>query len=263
MMRTDVSRTRCINRGVLTTSSYWLIITIFIISGCTTVSPPTQRSTPQESKRTRPYQINGQWYYPRAHANGFTQTGLASWYGKEFHGRKTANGETYDMYGVSAAHKTLPFNTIVKVRNLDNGRELDLRINDRGPFVRGRIIDLSYGAANNLGVVGPGTARVEIIALGAADGSSASVANASGLKPINYDTGKFTFQVGAFRDLTNAENLRAKLDRDYQNAHIATWNSGNGIYYRVRVGFFTSLEEARKGEEILIKAGYEPFVVAE
>ena len=251
---------RRVTAGKFKTTFLCLIATIFIIGSCTSVSQPPSRSTAKQSK---PYQINGQWYYPRAHAHGFTQTGLASWYGKEFHGRKTANGEFYNMYGVSAAHKTLPFNTIVKVRNLDNRRELDLRINDRGPFVHGRIIDLSYGAAKELGVAGPGTARVEIIALGPIDGSSGSDATGKPYEPIDYDAGKFTFQVGAFRDRNNAENLRSKLDRAYQNAHIAPYDTGSGLYYRVRVGFFTSLEAARKGEENLIRDGYEPFVVAE
>jgi rare lipoprotein A len=257
------ARNRRVTDGNFKTAFLWLTAAMFIIGSCTTVSQPPSRPTTKKSKPSKPYQIYGQWYYPRAHAQGFTQTGLASWYGKDFHGRKTANGEIYNMYGVSAAHKTLPFNTIVKVRNLDNRRELELRINDRGPFVRGRIIDLSYGAAKELGVVGPGTARVEIIALGAGRSSSGSDATGKTLEPIDYDAGKFTFQVGAFRDRSNAENLRSKLDQAYQNAHIATYDTGSGLYYRVRVGFFTSLEEARKGEEILIRDGYEPFVVAE
>ena len=250
------------NRG-FKTSFVWLTVAIIVINGCTTVSSPPSRTTSKTPKKSTPYQVYGQWYYPRSHAHGFSQTGLASWYGKKFHGRKTSNGETYDMYGVTAAHKTLPFNTVVKVRNLDNGREIDLRINDRGPFVRGRIIDLSYGAAKKLGLVGPGTARVELIALGPDGNPSGSGATGRDFEPIDYDTGRFTFQVGAFRDRSNAENLRAKLDRAYQNAHIATHDTGSGIYYRVRVGFFTSLEEAQKGEEILIRDGYEPIVVAE
>lgn len=248
--------------GIMTTF-LWLAAAIIIIGGCTTLSSSPSRSSPKAPAKATPYRVYGQWYYPRTHAHGFSQTGLASWYGKKFHGRKTSSGELYDMYGLSAAHKTLPFNTIVRIRNLDNGRELDLRINDRGPFIRGRIIDLSYGAAKKLGVVGPGTARVELIALGSDGSLSGSGATGQAIEPIDYDTGKFTFQVGAFRDRSNAEILRAKLDRAYQNAHIATHDTGSGLYYRVRVGFFTSLEEAQKGEEILIKDGYEPIVVAE
>ena len=115
----------------------------------------------------RPYRVNGDWYQPLASARAFRERGLASWYGKDFHGKKTSSGEVYDMYAMTAAHKILPLGTYVRVRNLENGRVADVRINDRGPFVRGRIIDLSYTAARKLGVVGPGTARVEVTALGA------------------------------------------------------------------------------------------------
>ena len=106
--------------------------------------PQTQTRKPATQKS---YKVMGKWYHPVAQSDGFTQKGKASWYGKKFHGRKTANGERYDMYGLSAAHKTLPLGTWVRVNNRDNDRTLDVRLNDRGPFVRGRIIDLSYGAA--------------------------------------------------------------------------------------------------------------------
>ncbi|CAK8711744.1 putative endolytic peptidoglycan transglycosylase RlpA [Candidatus Electrothrix laxa] len=117
----------------------------------------------------RPYVIEGQTYYPISSAEGYEETGLASWYGDPFHGRKTANGETYDMYGVTAAHKTLPMNTMLLVKNLVNGKTTTVRINDRGPFVDGRIIDLSYTTAKELGVVHHGTEKVQIIALCAAE----------------------------------------------------------------------------------------------
>jgi rare lipoprotein A len=117
----------------------------------------------------RPYVIEGQTYFPVPSAEGYEETGLASWYGDPFHGRKTANGETYDMYGVTAAHKTLPMNTMLLVKNLANGKTTTVRINDRGPFVDGRIIDLSYTTAKKLGVVHRGTEKVQIIALCAAE----------------------------------------------------------------------------------------------
>ncbi|RWX47367.1 rare lipoprotein A, partial [Candidatus Electrothrix communis] len=113
----------------------------------------------------RPYVIEGQTYCPISSAEGYEETGLASWYGDPFHGRKTANGETYDMYGVTAAHKTLPMNTMLLVKNLTNGKTTTVRINDRGPFVDGRIIDLSYTTAKKLGVVQHGTEKVQLIAL--------------------------------------------------------------------------------------------------
>ncbi len=121
-------------------------------------TPPTQR----------PYVIEGRKYYPIPSAEGYEETGLASWYGDPFHGRKTANGETYDMHGVTAAHKTLPMNTMLLVKNLANGKTATVRINDRGPFVDGRIIDLSYTTARELGIYRRGTGKVQIVALCAA-----------------------------------------------------------------------------------------------
>lgn len=120
--------------------------------------PPTQR----------PYVIEGQKYYPIPSAEGYEEIGLASWYGDPFHGRKTANGETYDMYGETAAHKTLPMGTVLLVKNLVNGKTATVRINDRGPFVDGRIIDLSYTTAKQLGIYRRGTEKVQIVALCAA-----------------------------------------------------------------------------------------------
>jgi rare lipoprotein A len=239
----------------------WIFLATVVaaIAGCSSVDSSHRTSKPSP----RPYKVAGKWYQPQSHAHGFQQKGIASWYGKKFHGRKTSNGETYDMYGISAAHKTLPFNTVVRVHNLDNGKKIDVRINDRGPFVRGRIIDLSYGAAQKVGLVGPGTARVKIVALGAVAGPKELEKQKRTYVPVDYEQGVFTFQVGAFRDKNNAEKLRAKLDEDYQNAHITTYESPDGIFYRVRVGRFTTLEQARRGEEILIREGFDPIIVAE
>jgi rare lipoprotein A len=107
----------------------------------------------------------GERYKVLQSSNGFREKGLASWYGIDFHGRDTSSGEVYDMYEMTAAHKTLPLPTYVRVSNLDNGRSSIVKVNDRGPFIEGRIIDLSYAAAYRLGITGPGTANVEIIAL--------------------------------------------------------------------------------------------------
>ena len=112
------------------------------------------------------YEVNGERYHPLRDHAGFTEEGLASWYGSDFHGKRTSNGELYDMYAQTAAHKTLPLGVSVRVTNTANGRSTVVRVNDRGPFVRGRIIDLSYTAAKELGVVGPGTAPVRVEALG-------------------------------------------------------------------------------------------------
>ena len=113
----------------------------------------------------RPYTIDGVTYCPISSAKGFSEKGIASWYGPGFHGRKTSNGETYNMYDMTAAHKTLPMDTRLLVQNLENGAETVVRINDRGPFIDGRIIDLSHSAARTLGIVEHGTARVKIAAI--------------------------------------------------------------------------------------------------
>lgn len=206
----------------------------------------------------------GNWYQPIPHAQGFSQRGKASWYGKKFHGRKTANGETYDMYAMTAAHKTLPLGTYVRVKNLQNNREMDVRINDRGPFVRGRIIDLSFAGAKKLGIVGQGTALVQITALGTPVRSTAKKGSTQSYVPTDYYKGDFTVQVGAFIDRNNAERLKQKLDSTYKNAHITTYNNGDETFYRVRVGKCSTLQQAIEYETILIKEGFEgAFAIAE
>lgn len=150
-----------------------LLAVVCLISACAT--PPETVTLPGDAgppssvnllpPSQRPYTINGETYYPLPSASGYMETGKASWYGHPFHGRRTSSGETYDMYKVSAAHKVLPLGTYVLVENLGNGKNIVLRINDRGPFVKGRIIDLSYAAASAIDVVGPGVADVRVTAL--------------------------------------------------------------------------------------------------
>ena len=158
----------------------WLATTL-LLSGCVSAPPfggdsgpdqpidlsqakePIPRSEPfSPSGNPDSYVINGQRYYVLKNNQGYHERGIASWYGRKFHGRRTSNGEIYDMYAISAAHKTLPFGSVVLVRNMNNGRELKVRINDRGPFVRGRIIDLSYGAARKLDMIRDGIVPVRI-----------------------------------------------------------------------------------------------------
>jgi len=252
----------------------WLLCAVLAaaLTACSHGRPPAspapdetlRKPPPASSAKTRPYKVLGRWYYPLENARGFEETGLASWYGKKFHGRKTANGETYDMYGISAAHKTLPLGTYVRVHHMQNGRTLDVRINDRGPFVRGRIIDLSYGAAQRLGVVGPGTAPVKIVALGAPLQTAGAGSAKKEYVALDYYSGDFTYQVGAFRDRANAERLRDRLQHRYTNAHIAVYDSPEGVFYRVRVGRFSNLDQARAHEGILVEDGFrDPFIVAE
>ena len=240
---------------------------VMALYGCRSASaPPAGRVEPPPARTPgypKPYRVNGVWYQPIPDAYGFKQRGTASWYGRKFHGRQTSNGETYDMYGISAAHKTLPFSTVVRVTNLRNGRRLDVRINDRGPFAKGRIIDLSYGAARKLGVVGPGTAPVEIVALAAPARSMTTNGDGRRFEPVDLTRGNFTFQVGAFQDRANAQRLAARLEKRHANVHIASFDRGDGLYHRVRVGRVRRLDEAEAYERTLMQQGYDVFIVAE
>lgn len=153
-----------------------LLLSTALLSGCTEASlfghyakkatsgddPPAVGSTASPSYKVgKPYQVGGVWYYPREDFD-YDETGIASWYGPDFHAKMTANGETFDQNAVSAAHKTLPMPSVVRVTNLENGRSLVVRVNDRGPFVNGRIIDLSRRASQLLGMEGAGTAKVRV-----------------------------------------------------------------------------------------------------
>jgi peptidoglycan lytic transglycosylase len=219
--------------------------------GCAKPAPPVR-----PPGHPKPYRVGKNWYQPLSHAKGFKQKGIASWYGKKFHGRKTSNGEIYNMYAVSAAHKTLPLGTFVRVTNLENGKDIDVRINDRGPFVRGRIIDLSYKAAKEIGIVGPGTARVEVIALGMAPKGSGTQDAIKSYVPVDYEKGTFSIQVGSFLEKENAKRLRTKLDKKYKNAHIKTYFDGYQTFYRVRVGKCSTLSNALEYEQIMIDQGF-------
>ena len=210
----------------------------------------------------RPYEVNGQRYQPIASANGYVEEGVASWYGGKFHGRKTSNGETYDMHEMTAAHKTLPMNVHLKVTNLSNGRSTVVRVNDRGPFVKSRIIDLSFAAAKLLGVDGPGTAPVRIEALGYRDQAS-SGASPSYHQPASYDVGTFMVQVGAFSVQANAQRLADKMRSQYGNATIAEGWVDDKKFYRVRVGLYSSMTLAVDAHLKLVGDGFNgSFVVA-
>jgi len=181
----------------------------------------------------------------------YREVGIASWYGEDYHGRKTANGEVYDMYAMTAAHRTLPFQTRVRVTNLENGKKTELRINDRGPFIAGRIIDLSYSGARLIGMLGTGTAKVNIEAIGVAGGQSPSL------------QGIFAVQVGSFAQKENAARFHDQLEKKYPNVRIILWESNVQHLYRVRLGSFRTEAEARRQIEILKKENLSGFVVRE
>lgn len=209
----------------------------------------------------KPYTINGERYEPLSSHEGFVQSGIASWYGSDFHGKTTSNGDTYDMYAMTAAHKTLPLGVYVKVRNRDNGQETVVRINDRGPFVTGRIIDLSYSAARDIGIVGSGTAPVKIEALGYPD---ETVKGRTVYKaPASYDRGSFGIQVGAFGKPDNARRMADSVKQRYGVSSIQEAVVNGTRFYRVRAGNYASLKEAEqvreRSSDVVIAEG---FVVA-
>jgi rare lipoprotein A len=164
------------------------------------------------------------------------------------------------MYGMSAAHKTLPLGVYVRVTHLGTGKQVVVRVNDRGPFVAGRIIDLSYGAAKQLGIVKSGTAKVEIEALGyRGSGSGKTVSNT----PVDYDSGSFAVQIGAFSAEQNAQRLAAEMRSRYGRAAVATTQVNGQRLYRVRVGDFKSLEQAEAALQNFVSSGFSgSYVVA-
>lgn len=175
------------------------------------------------------------------------EEGVASWYGVPFNGRRTSNGEVYDMHTMTAAHRTLPFNTIVRVTNMRNGKQTEVRINDRGPFVANRVIDLSMAASQAIDMIGTGTAQVRLEVVSATE---------------NPSIGYFCVQVGAFLQADNANRLKAQLERDYPPVNIVKFDSPNGMFYRVRVGKLASEDAAQQlADQLHTGQGFTTFVV--
>lgn len=191
-----------------------------------------------------PYIIKGRQYQPLPSHEGFAQGGNASWYGTDFHGKKTSSGEIYNMHGMTAAHKTLPLGVYVKVHNKQNGRKIIVRVNDRGPFVEGRIIDLSHSAAKALGIVKSGIAVVYIEALGY--GKKQLKGKTAYLAPKNYDAGSFVIQVGSCASLENARSLATEMRKQYVFTIIREAVVKGVRYYRVLAGNYVSLREAER-----------------
>ncbi len=173
------------------------------------------------------------------------ESGEASWYGPDFHGRLTANGEKYDMDGMTAAHRTLPFNTQVLVENLDNGKTVEVRINDRGPFAKDRIIDLSRGAATAVDMIGPGTARVRIYLVGN-----------NGNLPDNLKEAKYTVQLGSYADRELAE----KKSDEIRSSYVKEVKVNGETFYRVYFGDFYNPAIALEAQNRLKGLGHEGFV---
>ena len=240
-----------------------LLALVLSVPACGGKRPPVQPpSSGKKVKATqRPYTVMGRTYEPLDTHVGFSQDGIASWYGKDFHGKKTSNGETYDMHGLSAAHKTLPMGVFVRVTNKSNGEEIIVRVNDRGPFVKNRVIDLSYAAARKLGYDTIGTAPVKIEALGYRSGSEAG--GFSYKEPEDYGRGNFSVQIGSFKDPQNAQRLALEMKKLFGYAEIQPAVVDGERFSRVLVGKYTSLTDAEKAEQKFADHGYKgSFAVA-
>lgn len=174
---------------------------------------------------------------------------VASWYGPDFHGRPTASGEQFNMYAMTCAHRELPFGTKLKVINASNGKSVSVVVNDRGPFIPGRDIDLSYAAAKEIGLIGPGTGRVKIEYLGR---------DTSYIREVRYSSNKgpFTIQVGSFREYSNAARLKMALELKYNNVYITEADIDGSRYYRVRIGKFHRKDEVYSLAKTLADEGY-------
>ncbi len=246
---------------------FYCVLTGLVVTGCSGTSQVSDSApasvpidihairdaVPRHEKRTRAgnpasYEVLGKRYTTLAESKGFTQRGLASWYGTKFHGRKTANGETYNMYAMTAAHKTLPIPSYVRVTHLKNHRSVVVRINDRGPFHEGRIIDLSYAAAVKLGIQKTGTGPVEIKAIEPGENPEITA------KPeVNTGKDKLYLQVGAFSDPFNARQLQQKLTQVADAKARLKISQG---FYKVQLGPLESLVAADKISQRLMNAGF-------
>lgn len=207
------------------------------------------------------YKVLGKRYSVRESSAGYKEKGIASWYGKKFHGHRASSGETYDMYAMTAAHKTLPLPTYVRVTHLENRRSVIVKVNDRGPFHQGRIIDLSYAAAKKLGVTATGTAPVEVTAIDVDKyrknkGYKPNIKRPSLVStyPVKSEF-KLYLQVGAFSDQKNANQLLHRLNRMFKQRKIHSDFSSENNVYRVRIGPLVSVEDADKLSTLLNNKG--------
>ena len=192
-----------------------------------------------------PYEVWGKTYHVLPTAEGYQEKGRASWYGAKFHGHRTSNGETYNMYEMSAAHKSLPLPSYAKVTNLDNGRSVIVRVNDRGPFHEGRIIDLSYAAAKKLGYYSKGTASVEVEAIVIAKDSKPANDAAPIAKKHQEALAEgyaYFIQVGAFSTAQAAEQLKNRVD----GAFVTSSKDTAKVFHRVRMGPYYDLQQTEQ-----------------
>lgn len=238
--------------------------------GVSHIPDAVPRAEPLSATGNQPYTVLGKTYYPLKSAAGYQERGIASWYGKQFHGKLTSDGEHYNMYAMTAAHKTLPLPSYARVTNLNNGRSVIVRINDRGPFLENRLIDLSYAAAAKLGILATGTGIVEVDGLApqettprtitaeaAVPDPSAPAVESDARTPLLY------LQVGAFASRNNAETLRSHLEQaDFKAVKVEHAHSSS--LYRVRIGPIANVEASdRLAQRIAAYGIHNAYVVVE
>lgn len=218
-----------------------------------TVPDAVPRAEPLSKYGNRPsYEVNGITYQVLTDAKGYNERGIASWYGRKFHGKRTSSGEPYDMYAMTAAHRSLPLPCYARVTNLQNGRSVVVKINDRGPFHDNRLIDLSYAAAVKLDITASGTGMVEVRVLDPQEPAAASTPAVaqSGEPPRLY------MQLGAFAQMENAQRLAGKLkDQGYQPI-ISPTQTGKELLHRVRLGPLPSVDFADDLASKLLRLGF-------
>lgn len=230
-----------------------IFLALLLLSGCSTrfastKYEPTRPTKTYNQATMRPYTVHGKRYYPSVVRTGERLRGDASWYGPNFHGKLTSNGERYDMYAMTAAHKTLPMNTVVRVTNRKNGKSTVVRINDRGPFVESRIIDLSKAAASKIDMIGSGTASVELEVLGFEPDGSTKISDVSELKkgPAEKFMTSYAAQIGSFSDIEGAISTQEKYDgTDGYNTIIKDTQHQGGRIFKVWVTGFKSEAEVK------------------
>ena len=236
------------------------LLAILMLAGCAPVTQDesetsttraqavTPKAEPLSKTGNNPYVVDGILYAPATELNNYSQTGRASWYGKKFHGKKTSSGEVYDMYQFSAAHKTLPIPSYIEVTNLANNKSLIVRVNDRGPFVGPRILDLSYAAAKELGFVSQGTTQVKIESISKIIASEQAVAS----------KGQVYLQTGVYSQQENA--LQAKTQLESKGYQVKVENA-DGSLYKVKVGPFTTAVIAFNEKQDLEKILHQPVML--
>ncbi len=220
--------------------------------------PPSKYGNPSS------YRVNGRTYRVMKNSRGYRARGIASWYGKKFHGHRTSSGETYNMYAMTAAHKQLPLPTWVRVTHLGNGRSVIVKVNDRGPFHANRIIDLSWAAAKKLGITASGTGMVEIEAIDPRhyQENKTRVSNVKKRPPTPPLQYHLYLQAGAFISRNNAQLLQRKLQAALQIQNIHAVYNANKHLYRVRIGPLANVDEAdRLAKEINQQGLAQPHIV--